>query len=224
MTRSLARTTLATAVGLAFASLAAAQSAVPATPPAGQTGILIGRQAAPPAAVAKDAYKAPQATAPAGAIPRTATGAQGIMQPPARAMSGQDPSTGGTGGQKRAIGAAQLMGQSGQGGSGGQDPSTGGTGGQKRTIGAAQLMGQSGQGGAGGQDPSTGGTGGQKRTLPGAQLSGQAGSGMQNPLGVQVRQGPGTGPAGQPPMTRNLPGQGLAGQPNPASNAAKALR
>ena len=214
MTRSLARKTLATAVGLAFAALAAAQPAVPATSPAGQTGILIGRQAAPVApakAAVKDAYKAPSATAPAAAMPRTATGAQGIMQPPARAMGGQDPSQGGTGGQKRPVGVTQLN-------SGGQDPSQGGTGGQKRTVGATQLN-------SGGQDPSQGGTGGQKRTLPGAQLSGQAGSGMQNPLGVQVRQGSGTGPAGQPPMTRDLPGQGLVGQPNPAaSNAAKGLR
>ena len=220
MTRSLARKTLATAVGLAFASLAAAQSAVPSTQPAGQTGILIGRQAAPPAApaqpLAKDAYKAGAAANPAAAMPRTTTGAQGIMQPPHRAMGGQDPSQGGTGGQgpshggtggQRTVGAVQMN------SGGGQDPSQGPTGGQKRTVGAVQMN------SGGGQDPSQGPTGGQKRTVAGAQLQGQAGT------GVQVRQGMGTGPAGQPPMTRDVPGQGLAGQPNAAaSNAAKALR
>lgn len=268
MFRPFARTSLAAALGLALASIASAQTAPPPGP--GQTGILIGRPQAPAATVdahknvsgdahkaalkstLKDAHKG-SATHPAPTKP--AAGAQGIMMPPgnARAAGGQDPSNGPSGGQKRP-GSAGLAPSPAAGGMlANPSPATAGPGSSAgqgplplRPTVRAESGGQGGQTGAGPQGG--GGQGPIKRPAGAAQLAGQegggqAGSGMQNPLGVQVREGQGQsgqeagggirgpqgrsmGPAGQP-LTRGLEHKGatgLSGQPNPAAAAAEATK
>jgi hypothetical protein len=215
----------AAALGLALASLASAQTAPPPGP--GQTGILIGRQAGAPAdhkdALNSEAHKG---TILKSAPDRTATGKPTTLPAPAlRAMGG--------GGQDPAGGGQQPPGQ-------GPD--------NYRAPGA-QMAGQDRvQDGRGPGGPVQSRAGGAVRAH-----DGQSGSGVQNPLGVQVRQ-QNAGTAGQPPLSRaatgsgaqgilmapgraagsaqtrgsGVPGQDLVGQPNPAAaqaaEAANAVR
>lgn len=225
MAHRFVRCSLALPLTIALLSTAHAQP-VPAAPQAGagQTGILIGRPAAATAPLGadkaaykanhKDALKAPPKEAyksTQAGLARPSAGTEGIMMPPAgaRTAGGQEPSQGGTGGQKHTTTQGIMMPPGGARTAGGQDPSQGGTGGQKRPAGAVGLGGQ--------PTPQLAGQGANR-----ARHDGQAGSGIQNPLGVQVREG---GQVPVNPRAATVPGADLVGQPNPAaSNAAKALR
>lgn len=201
MIRKLVVHPVAAAVALAFSSIVAAQT--PASP-AGQQGILIGRQ---PAAASKDAIKdAHKDSAHKGAVganmrgvPGATTNPAGARRNGAQAMGGQDPSQGGTGGQKRTLTRGAQM-DPGQAGSGVQNP--------------ANAQARGGQDGSGMQNPK------------GVQVrGGQDGSGVQNPANVQARGGAAGSPAMQGRSSALQSSGALSGQPNPAAtNAAKGLR
>jgi hypothetical protein len=239
MTYAASRHALVALVVFAAGATASAQSPAPATQTngPGQTGILIGRQAGAPADhkdVAKDAIRgeAHKGTMLKAAPGRNAAGTPPTLPAPALRAKGagsQEPAGGGQqppgqGPNKYRVPGAQLAGQDPAGG--GQQPP--GQGPDKYRVPGARMAGQDRvQDGRGPGGPVQSRTGGAVRAH-----DGQSGSGMQNPLGVQVRQqDPGTAmPPGRaagsaPTRGAGVPGQDLTGQPNPAAaEAAKAVR